>query len=503
MLQQRSSEYSGYRNAGIRLSEEMLPHLGKLYSGRTKSMLPSVHAFDLAHTVMLIEQGILKRETGIEILRSLRRLEEEGVTEARMRVGGGLHSGEHYVIRDLGEDIGGRFHLGRSSGDLSSVGINILQREKLLAVLRGINGLSRTLLETIPKHFESLLPGYSFGQHAQPMTFAHLWLSWVATLLRDFDRHHGAYQRVNTSPAGAAIMVGSNFPMNRERTAELLGFDTVHENGADAILELTADDSLEVPMMIGILYHSMAKWADDLITWTMNEFNFVSLPDRYCGTSSIMMQKRNVIGPAEIKGGSAEALACIVSSYHALKGPTGLPITERYQALEMLWRTADNVVSHLAWLSEIIPELRINNEFLSKHVKRHWATATDLGSMLVTERDFPWRSAHQIVGILIRLCEERGFTPNDVTPALLDEASMAYFGKKLNVTQEMIDNALDPVAFIRNRTLQGGTEKKEAQRQTDLFVGMVKRNEKIVAGIEKRLADAEKKLRSAVDALIG
>ena len=174
------------------------------------------------------------------------------------------------------------------------------------------------------------------------MTLAHLWLSWAANLARDFERLHGAYGRVNTSPAGAAIMVGSDFPLNRERTAELLGFDSVHENCADAILELNADDSLETPAAVALLYHTLAKWADDLILWSTSEFGFVDIPDRFCNTSTIMMQKKNVIGPAEVKGASAEAIGCVVTSYHALKGPTGLPITERYYALEMLWRVADN-----------------------------------------------------------------------------------------------------------------------------------------------------------------
>ncbi|MGE4239801.1 lyase family protein [Ramlibacter sp.] len=233
MLKQDSTQYRGYRNAGIRLSEDMLPHLGKLYSGRTQIMLPSVHAFDEAHTVMLVEQGELSREMGAAILKGLRDMAEgEGVVEARLRVGGGMHSGEHYLIRLLGEDVGGRFHVARSSGDLGSVAINTLQREKLLATMGAMNRLRRTLIQLARQHTDTILPGYSFGQHAQPMTLAHFYLSWVATLERDFDRHHGAYKRVNTSPAGAAIMVGSDFRVDRQRTAELLGFDAVHENCA-------------------------------------------------------------------------------------------------------------------------------------------------------------------------------------------------------------------------------------------------------------------------------
>lgn len=503
MLKQPSGEYRGFRTAGIRLREEMLPQLTRLYAGRTQPMLLAIHAFDKAHAVMLVEEGLLSREAGAAILRALRQMEKEGVVETRARVGGGLHSGEQYLIRALGEEVGGRLHLARSSGDLSSVGINTLQRERLLALLRAVNRLRRVLLDLARAHTGTILPGYSFGQHAQPMTLAHLWLSWAATLARDFERLHGAYRRVNVSPAGAAIMVGSDFPVNRARTAELLGFDGVHENCADAILELTADDSLEVPMAVAVLYHSMAKWADDLILWSTSEFGFVDIPDRFCNTSSIMMQKKNVIGPAEVKGASAEALGCVVTAYHALKGSTGLPITERYYALEMLWRVADNCVRDLGWFCELLPALDIRVEHMREQAWRRWATATDLAGALVRARDLPWRTAHQIVGILVRLCEERGLGPADVTPALLDEAACAYHGVPAGLDAPAIRDALDPVRFVAARTLRGGPAPSESARQARLFDEALTADERTVATIEARLAGAAAKLEAAVDTIIG
>jgi argininosuccinate lyase len=502
MLKQKSSEYRGYRNAGIRLREEMLPQLRQLYGAHTREMLPAVHDFDKAHTVMLVEEGLLDPAAGAAVLRGLRKMEAEGVVKVRSEVGGGLHSGEHYLIRLLGEEIGGQFHLARSSGDLSSVAINALQRARLLNAMRAVNRLRRVLVDLARSHTDTILPGYSFGQHAQPMTLAHLWLSWAATLARDFERLHGAYRRVNVSPAGAAIMVGSNFPVNRERTAELLGFDAVHENCADAILELNADDSLELPAVVAVLYHSLAKWADDLIQWSTTEYSFVDIPDRYCNTSSIMMQKKNVIGPAEVKGASAEALGCFVTSYHALKGTTGLPITERYYALEMLWKVADSAVRDLGWFCDLLPVLKINKARMREQAWRHWATVTDLAGALVSKRGLPWRTAHQIVGILVRLCEERGLGPADVTPKLLDEAAMLYHEIPAGLDQKAIREALDPEQFIAVRTLRGGPAKVESLRQAGLFEDATAADEKIVAGIDERLAAAAGKLEAAVDAVI-
>ncbi|MCC7483746.1 MAG: argininosuccinate lyase [Burkholderiales bacterium] len=502
MLKQESSGYRGYRNAGIRLREEMLPELKELYGAHTHEMLPAVHAFDKAHTVMLVEENLLDPAAGAAVLRALRKMEGEGVTRVRAQVGGGLHSGEHYVIRLLGEEIGGQFHLARSSGDLSSVAINVLQRERLLKVMREVNRLRRVLIDLAREHTGTILPGYSFGQHAQPMTLGHLWLSWVATLARDFARLHGAYQRVNTSAAGAAIMVGSNFLVNRERTGELLGFDAVHENCADAILELNADDSLETPAVVAVLYHSLAKWADDLILWSTPEYDFVGVPDRYCNTSSIMMQKKNVIGPAEVKGASAEALGCFVTSYHALKGTTGLPITERYCALEMLWKVSDSAARDLRWFCDFLPGLTINKARMHEMAWRHWASATDLAGALVSERKLAWRSAHQIVGILVRLCEERGLGPADATPELLDEAAMAYHEQPAGLDQAAIRAALDPERFIASRTVRGGPAKAESLRQARVFGEALVADEKTVADIDARLQRASRALEEAVDAVI-
>jgi argininosuccinate lyase len=503
VLQQPSSDYRGFRTAGIRLREEMLPQLTRMTAGRITPMLHAIHAFDKAHAVMLVERGLLSREHGAAILRALREMEREGVTEARVRVGGGTHSGEQYLVRALGEEVGGRLHLARSTGDLTSVAINVYQREKLLAVMEAVNRLRGMLLALARAHTHTVMPGYTFGQHAQPMTFAHLLLSWVATLARDFERLHGAFRRVNVSPAGGVIMVGSDFPIDRARTAELLGFDGIHENAADAILELTPDDTLDVASVLAVLYHSLARWADDLILWSTSEFHFLDVPDRFCNTSSIMMQKKNVVGPAEIKGAAAEALGTLVTSFQALKGSTGLPVTERYYALEQLWRVADNCVRDLAWFCELLPELGVRREWLREQAWLHWGTATDLAGALVRERGLPWRTAHQIVGILVRLCEERGLGPGDVTPALLDEAAVAYHGAPAGLGDASIEAALDPVRFVEARDLRGGPASRETRRQADVFAASLVSDERVVSDARARLAGAAAALDAAVDAITG
>src|SRR5919109_3675328 len=215
-----------------------------------------------------------------------------------------------------------------------------------------------------------------------------------------------------------------------------------------------------------------------------------------------MRQKKNVIGPAEVKGAAAEALGCVVTSYTALKGPTALPVTERYYALEQLWRVADNCVRDLGWFCELLPALGIRAGHMREEAWRHWSTATDLAGALVRERDLPWRTAHQIVGILIRLAEERGLTPADVTPALLDEAANLYHAAPAGLDAKQIRDALDPGKFIASRTLRGGPAASESLRQADHFSAGIAADEARVAAIDTRLADAARKLEAAVDAIL-
>ena len=345
--QQIHTEYRGFRTAGIRLLEEPLENLKVHDSQKAARILYAVHMFDKAHLVMLTEEKLIPFEDGAAMLRALREMEAEGVEKVRLEVQGGKHSGEQYLIRRLGEEVGGRIHLGRSSGDLGEVSIRIVQRDQILAVLRKVNEFREVLLKTAKQHFHTVMPGYTHGQHAQPLTYGQQFLAWVSVLERDFQRLAKLFDRVNESPAGAAIMTGSDFPINRHRTAELLGFDRPIKNTLDAIL--SHDVLLEHHAALAILHANLTRWAEDLMLWGTNEFDLIDIPDRFCGTSSIMMQKKNPYSTQEIKGAGAEAVGALVTALFVEKNPTGTPILDRqysHQALLSVLPTPPQEISN-------------------------------------------------------------------------------------------------------------------------------------------------------------
>jgi len=230
------------RQPGARLTGQVDPRLAKrFYPGPLANLRRSYgafHAFDKAHTVALTEAGLVPRDAACAILSGLREMEAEGIEAARDSMGGGRHSGEAYLTGKLGARVAGWINLGRSSGDLDAVAWRYNLRARLPEVITEIGRLRASLLDVAGRHVETLLPAYSIGQQAQTTTLAHTLLSWEAPFARDAARALALHEEAGGSPAGSAIMTGSTFPISRERTAELLGFDSVHANTRDAVVNL-------------------------------------------------------------------------------------------------------------------------------------------------------------------------------------------------------------------------------------------------------------------------
>lgn len=497
---QPSESYRGFRTAGIRMNEEMLPELQSHRTGKVTESLAGFHAFDKAQLVMLTEEGLIPEQDGIAMLRALREMEAIGIEKARAEAEGGMHSGEQYLIRKLGEDVGGRIHLGRSSGDLGQIGKRYPMRAHLLRVLEELNRFRATLLRLSAEHADTVMPGYTHGQHAQPTTYGHWLAMWAQVFGRDFDRGAELYRRVNQSPTGAAILTGSNFPINRHRTAELMGFDEPIPNTMDAIL--SQDTALECASVLAIHASNMGRLADDLMLWSTSEFGMIDVPDRFCGTSSIMMQKKNPQAPQEVKGVAAEALGTVVLVGMANKGSTGLPQLEHKYSDHAFWSLFKEVIRNLDWMRELLAAAEIDRERMLASAGAHWAQATDVAGSLVREKGLPWRTAHQIVGILVRHSHERGFAPSETTPELIDEAAIEYMGEPVHLSAEALADALNPAVFVAGRTLYGGPAPEALHRELGQLETKLHADEAFVQEKRAQIQEAEAKLEHAIDTLV-
>ncbi|MBI4322325.1 MAG: argininosuccinate lyase [Chloroflexi bacterium] len=501
MKRQKGEEYEGFSAPGIRLLEEASPKMVAVHSSENElPLLYAFHMFDKAHLVMMAEQGMIPRQAAVSMLAALREMEEEGVEKVRLAAGNGKHSGEQYLIRQLGEEVGGRIHLARSSGDLGQVGLRIRLRDEELRLMDGLNEFRGALLETAGQHRDTVMPGYTHGQHAQPTTLGHCLVAYASALERDFERLEALFHRTNRSAAGAAVLTGSDFPVNRLRVAELLGFEKTIRNTNDAVL--TQDASLEALSVLTILHNNVAECAADLQVWYSDEFGMIAIPDRFCGTSSILAQKKNPWLFESIKGAAAQTFGNLMTTYYAYKGPRGLAIAERRYVLTPLWVVLDDAARDLSSMAEVMRGLKVNKELMRERAGAFWAQASGLAGALVAEKGLPWRTAHQIVGILVRLSSERGIKPSDVSTAFLDEAALEYMGKPVGLSEDALRKALDPVEFIKARTLYGGTNPEEVRQQIAELAERLERDTCAVADLRAALKQASEKLESSIDAML-
>ncbi len=485
-----------YRKAGARLTEEADPSQIAHKVGtqeRTLPLLDAYHMFDKAHVVMLSEESLVPKEDGIAILRAFRQMEAEGWKRIRAEGGHGLFSGEAYLIEKLGEEIGGKIHLGRSSGDLNSVSARLGLREKLLNVMAAELRCREAYLKLAEQHLETVLPTYTMMQQAQIGTFAHYLVAWTLPLERDFERLRGAFDRTNVSSAGAGVGTGSDFALNRLRTSELLGFDSPCANVRDA--NAGRDFVLEALSAITILMVNVGWATDTIYLFASNEFDFVEMADRYCGSSSIMPQKKNphsLMNVSETASQLSGALTAALTNARSISG-----------SIKAVLQNFDATVEALHLWAGIISTLQVNKETMRRRTTDFWALATDLAGVIVRETKMPWRTAHQITAILVRMAMEQDKKVADIDSAFVDRASREYTGEPVNLSDETIRQVLDPLRAVKARTLLGGTAPSEVQRQIDGSYDRLRQDAETLEGYREKIDAAAAKLENAIDVIIG
>jgi len=434
---------------------------------------------DKAHVVMLKEQGIIKDSVCSSILRGLEKIQTDGISALDTSYEDVHIALEAQLIEIVGEDIGGRMHSGRSRNDEVATCIRLTLRVELLALMGEVNDLIGTLVKVAGKHHETIMPGYTHTQHAQPTTLAHNLLAHANALIRDISRIQGAYGCTNQNPLGAAAFASTGFAINRKRTTELLGFDSMIENSMDAVS--TRDFMIESLGCFSNMMANLSRMAEELILWSTSEFGFIELDDRYSSTSSIMPQKKNpdIAELMRAKTGTVHgALVSVLTICKALPYSYNRDLQE---ATPHLWRSVDTVRSSVRMATGMVKTMGIKKDAMNRASHIGFMTATELADILVQTADIPFRTAHHIVGSIAK----SGQTP---TLVILDELSLEIIHEKLSdrgITEEAITNALDPIENIWKRSVQGGPAPNETKRQ--------------IAVIKKKLSNIQKDISVLYD----
>jgi argininosuccinate lyase len=453
----------------------------------------AVLAINKAHVVMLVEQKIIKQQDGAKILTALQKQDSKkldpNAEDVHMAV-------EEAVLALTGPEVGGNLHIAKSRNDQTATAIRMALRNELLTIMEQILGMQQALLSTAAKHTETIILEYTHLQAAQPITFAHYLMFHFDVLGRDLQRLIGAYERVNLCPLGAGALATTSFPINRKKTAELLGFNVVLENSLDAVG--SRDFIVETQAALALLAINLSRFAEDLIIWSSSEFGTVELPDEFTSTSSIMPQKKNPEVLEVIRARASYALGDFVAAAAAIKS---LPTTYNLDFQEVtpkLWASTDNLEASLNIFTSLIPNLKVVG-IVEDKAASGFVAATEVANMLVSKYNVAFRTSHKIVGALVKALIDEKKTLNDATPAMLQKVAMDDAGVKLAVKSEDIVSCTNLRKLIETYKVQGGPSPAEVQRIIKIRKKTLAENTKTVLGLKTALTDAENMLCKTVN----
>ena len=453
----------------------------------------------LAHALMLAEQGIVKRADIAAILPVVLDLEARGAGLLSIDYSQeDLYSYvERYIVKVLGPDVGGRLHTARSRNDLNVTSWRLALRDRLIAALDDLNQLRAVVLLLANRYAETVMPGYTHTQHAQPISLGYYLLSVGDVLARDLTRLSGALAHADLSPLGAGALTTTGFPIDRESVARMLGFAGLVESAYDAVS--SRDDVHETAAALAVLMTGLSRVAADLQSWNTAEYAFIELADAYSSVSSIMPQKKNPQALEFTKAAAGIVTGALTAVLAASKNTSYSDVNDGVSAINVpVLEALDRTRATLAVMRGVLETMTVKPERMATAAADGYGTATELADVIVRETGMSFRMAHNIVGRVVREAIEAGRTAPEITTADLDQACVVLFGKPLGISAAAVRRALDPAENLKSRTVTGGPAACEiarmlAKRQLALQADM-----HAVATTRTRVARAEQTLRAGV-----
>ena len=413
-----------------------------------------------AHVIMLGYTGINTDEQTKSILvglQEVRRQFESGKWELQIQEEDVQMNVERFVINHVGMENGGRMHTTRSRNDQVVLDTKLFARSRLREVQAALCRLVETLLSQAGNHTRTIMPGYTHTQHAQPMTYAYWLTNYAAVLLRDLRRLAAADQSLNTNPLGAGALTGTSFPIDRDLTTELMGFDSVQEHCLDAVGN--KDFNLEILAALAIMFSSLSRIAEEVIYGITQEFRTMILDDSFAMGSSMMPQKKNPGVLELVRGRTGKMYGILMAMLTTMKGlPSGYNRDyheDKTTLVDSLTLSKDSIEV----IRGVIETLQIDPQRMRSLVEDNFATATELANYLVRRHNIPFRQCHRIVGYVVGELAARGknFKDRETTRELVRSQG-------ISVSDEDFENALDPEKVVENQNSRGGTSSREVTR---------------------------------------
>ena len=376
----------------------------------------------IAHATMLAKVGVLTNDERDTVIAGLQAIEKE--IEAGQFVWSteleDVHMNIEARLTEQVGIVGKKLHTGRSRNDQVATDIRLWLRDETDLILSELTRLQEGLLGLADSYADTIMPGFTHLQTAQPVTFGHHMLAWFEMLSRDYERLVDCRKRTNRMPLGSAALAGTTYPIDRALTCELLGFEAISGNSLDGVSD--RDFAIEFCAAASIAMMHLSRFSEELVLWTSAQFQFIDLPDRFCTGSSIMPQKKNPDVPELVRGKSGRVFGALMGLLTLMKGQPLAYNKDNQEDKEPLFDAADTLRDSLRAFADMVPAIVPKHEMMREAALRGFSTATDLADYLVG-KGLPFRDCHEIVGHAVGYGVKEGKDLAQMTLAELQQFS--------------------------------------------------------------------------------
>ena len=376
----------------------------------------------LAHAKMLCKIGILTDTERDDVIKGLgiiaKEIEDRSFNWSIKQED--VHMNIEARLTELIGIAGKKLHTGRSRNDQVATDIRLYLRSEITTIISQLTRLQNVLLDLAEKNACTIMPGFTHLQVAQPVTFGHHLMAWFEMLNRDKERLQDCSKRINIMPLGAAALAGTSYPIDREMTAELLGFSRPSNNSLDSVSD--RDFAIEFAAAGSIIMVHLSRFSEELVLWASAQFNFIDIPDAFCTGSSIMPQKKNPDVPELVRGKSGRVIGHLTSLLVLMKGQPLAYNKDNQEDKEPLFDTADTLINSLRAFADMMPHIEAKKDNMYNAAKQGFATATDLADYLV-RKGMAFRDAHEVVGLAVRLGVDTNRDLSEIALAELQQFS--------------------------------------------------------------------------------
>ncbi|MDC1318222.1 argininosuccinate lyase [Candidatus Thioglobus sp.] len=402
----------------------------------------------IAHATMLYEVNVLRSTELKQILEGLDKVKDEIVNDqfswsVELE---DVHMNIESRLTEICGDSGKKLHTGRSRNDQVATDIRLYLRDQVQLITKELERLLNALLDLAEQEKETIMPGFTHLQAAQPISFGHHLLAYFEMLKRDRERLEESFKRINTMPLGSAALAGTSYPINRERTAELLGFERISLNSIDAVSD--RDFAIEFASNASLIMMHLSRFSEELILWSSAQFEFISLPDSFCTGSSIMPQKKNPDVPELVRGKTGRVTGNLISLLTIMKGQPLAYNKDNQEDKEPLFDSVETIYSCLRVFADMVPTIKTNKENMYQSALKGYTTATDLADYLV-KKGLAFRDAHDVVGKAVSYGIKEGKD--------LSEFSINELKNFNSLIEEDIFDVISLEGSINSRNHLGGT----------------------------------------------